>query len=204
MKKLAAIICLSALTTGAFAQGLISFANQPGSKITAATGPGGVAADLAAGSPASYYFALLTSAQAGGPFTFAGVYGTNSASAGRLQVGTFAVNGWAPGTAMSYEVFGWSKSLGATFNPAWLTGNALHDPADLNVWTTAGFANVSGIATGTAGGGSPIPAPAWNLFGGSGLTGFNLVAVGTVVPEPTSMALAGLGAAALLIFRRRK
>jgi len=202
MKKLAAIICLSALATGAFAQGTVSFANQPGTKITASTGAGGASTDLAAGAPASYYFALLTQAAAGGPFTFSGVYGTNSASAGRLQVGTFAVDTWAPGTPRQYEVVGWSKSLGATWNNAWLTANNTLAASTDPVWGPGGFAGISGISTGTAGGGSPIAAPAWNLFGGSGLTGFNLGAVG--VPEPTSMALAGLGAAALLIFRRRK
>jgi hypothetical protein len=37
-----------------------------------------------------------------------------------------------------------------------------------------------------------------------GLQSFNIAGAATTVPEPSSFALAGLGAAALLIFRRRK
>ncbi len=194
MKKLAAILCLSALTTGAFAQGLVTFNNGPTTQIT--SGASGSTAALAAGNPGAYYFGLLTSAAAAGPFTFAGVYATNTAGAGRLSGGTVAVNGWQPNTVMNYEVAGWSKSLGPTWQSAWLSGT----------FGTAGFYGVSAVASGTAGGGSPVPAPAWNIFGGSGIAGFNLSPVGGTppVPEPTSMALAGLGAAALLIFRRRK
>jgi hypothetical protein len=191
MKKLAAILCLSALTTGAFAQGLVTFNNGVTSLIT--SGAAGSMANLAAGSAGSYYFALLTSPSSAGPFTFAGVYATNTAGAGKIAGGTVPVTGWAPGATMSYEVAGWSASLGTTWTPGWLIGN----------FATAGFFGISAVATGTAGGGSPVPAPAWNIFGGSGLTGFNLSPVAPV-PEPTSMALAGLGAAALLIFRRRK
>jgi hypothetical protein len=92
-----------------------------------------------------------------------------------------------------YEVAGWSASLGPVFNPNWLNNQ---------FGGVSGFFGVSGIASGAAGGGSPVPAPALPLFGGTGLQGFSMTP--TTVPEPTSMALAGLGAAALLIFRRRK
>ena len=190
MKKLAAILCLSALTTGAFAQGLVTFANGPTTLISATIG--GVSASTAAGAPGSYYYALLTNGTATGTFSFAGLMQTNSASAGRIgPTYTTTVNGWAPGQALFYEVAGWSASLGTTWNPAWLTGN---------FGGKLGNFGVSVAVSGTAGGGSP-PAPAWNLFGGTGLQGFNLP---SIVPEPSSMALAGLGAAALLIFRRRK
>jgi len=194
MKKLAAILCLSALTTGAFAQGLVTMGNGPTTLIS--FGAVGSTAALPSGNAGTYYFGLLTQAAAGGAYTFAGVYGTNSGSAGRIAGYTTSVTGWAAGQSLSYEVAGWSASLGATWSPGWLTGN---------FGGKSGFFSVSSPATGTAGGGSPVPAPSWNLFGGSGLTGFNLApAGGVVVPEPTSMALAGLGAAALLIFRRRK
>src|SRR5262245_25451142 len=53
--------------------------------------------------------------------------------------------------------------------------------------------NVSAI------GGALNPPPLLN-----GLTSFNITGSGTIVPEPSTFALAGLGAAALLIFRRRK
>jgi len=187
MKKLAAILCLSALTTGAFAQGLVTFNNGPTTQIT--SGPAGNTAALAAGNPGAYYFALLTSAAQAGPFTFSGAYATNTAGAGRIAGGTATLGSVAPGATFYYEVAGWSSTAGATWNPTWLVN------------PPAGVFGVSPIGTGTAGGGNP-PAPAWNIFGGTGLAGFNLNP--TTVPEPSSMALAGLGAAALLIFRRRK
>jgi len=189
MKKLAAILCLSALTTGAFAQGLVNFVNGPQSLISANIG-GNVAS--ISGAAGSYYFGLVTSTNgAPGTFTFTGVYGTNSGvAAGRFSGGNgVTVNGWGAGVTLSYAVVGWSSSLGATFNNAWLTKAP-----------TGGLFGESAIATGSAGGG-PQALPPLQPFGGTGIpTGFTL----TSVPEPSSMALAGLGAAALLIFRRRK
>jgi hypothetical protein len=193
MKKLAAMLCLGAMTTGAFAQGTVTFNNNPATLMSVGLPGAGVA--TAANSPGSYYYGLLTSLTgAAGSFTFAGVYGTNNAAAGRFTGGTAALANIAPGTSFSFEVAGWSASLGATFDPNWLTGN---------FGTASGSFGLSGIGTAVAGGGTP-PAPPGIIFGATGLTsGFNMTPTG-VVPEPTSMALAGLGAAALLIFRRRK
>ena len=197
MKKLAAIACLCALTTGAFAQGLVTFANQPTTLISSGS-PGNTQA-IPAGAAGSYYFGLLTSASQTGPFTFTGNYGTNLAVAGRLSGGPntgVQVNGWAPGATMFFEVAGWSASLGQTFNNSWVNADG-----SVGTVTGTGFFGVSAIASGVAGGG-PNSLPPQPLFGSIGVSGFNLGPVG--VPEPSSMALAGLGAAALLIFRRRK
>jgi hypothetical protein len=190
MKKLAAVLCLSTLTTGAFAQGLINFFNSPTTLISVGY-PGNLVA-LPANNPGTYYFALLTAPFGSSTFSFANVYGTNQSAAGRFTGGTgVAIAGWGAGVTMDYKIAGWSKDLGATFNASWLTA----PPA-------TGFFGLSGIGTGAAGGSTATGTlPNFNLFGGSGLqAGFSLVSV----PEPTSMALAGLGAAALLIFRRRK
>jgi len=199
MKKLTAILCLSALATGAFAQGLIQFANGPTSLISYAP-PAGTAA-IPASAAGSYFYGLLIGSSAAGPFSFASVYATNTAAGSKLGPATYqpSVPGWAAGATMFYEVAGWSSSLGTTFKNSWLVGNA---PAAANspVWGSAGFFGLSGIASGVA---TASPAPPFPLFGGTGLAGFVLNGVGAV-PEPTSMALAGLGAAALLIFRRRK
>ena len=72
---------------------------------------------------------------------------------------------------------------------------------EVRVWDTATGEAMFGSGAGTVmtGGGT---APAGNLFGaGEGQIGSITI---EVVPEPTSFALAGLGAAALMIFRRRK
>jgi hypothetical protein len=198
MKKLAVLLCLSGLTTGAFAQGLVNFFNTSSTLSSATVGGSTGATSGAAG---SWYYGLLIAAPGTTDpkaFTFAGAYATNVAFAGRFTGGTPGVTGWAPGANMAFEVAVWSANLGPTFQNGWLTGNF--------GTATSGNFGLSGIASGVAGGGSP-PAPAFNLFGGTGgiQSGFNAPAIGSVVvPEPTSMALAGLGAAALFIFRRRK
>ena len=196
MKKLAAILCLSALTTGAFAQGLINFFNNANTLVSSGPASGGTAINAAAG---SFYFGLLTSPVGAGTFTFANVLGTNQTVAGRFFGGaSVPVTGWAAGTAKDFQVAGWSASLGATFNPAWLSGN---------FGTASGFFGVSGTGTGQAGGSTATGTlPNLNIFGGAtGIqNGFNLTpAGGGVTPEPSSMAVAVLGAAALLIFLRR-
>jgi hypothetical protein len=193
MKKLAAILCLSALTTGAFAQGLVNFFNSS-STLSSATINGQTAAT--SGAAGSWFYGLLI-APAGTTdpkaFSFSGAYATNLPVAGRFTGGAnVAVTGWAAGASMSYEVAVWSSSLGATFQNSWLTTGP----------TGQGNFGLSPIATGVSGGAGQPASPAYNLFGGAtGIqSGFNALPV----PEPTSMALAGLGAAALMIFRRRK
>lgn len=195
MKKLAAILCLSALATGAYAQGLVNFFNNPNTLISA----GGTAT---AGVANGYYFALLTApVNSVDPlaFTFSGLIGAQQGAPGRFNGGNgVAVTGWLPGTDRAFRVVGWSADNGATFNPAWILAGTIGG----YVGTPTGFFGASAIApAGTAGGG-PQSLPNLNTFGGTqGIqAGFNLVPV----PEPTTLALAGLGAAALLIFRRRK
>jgi hypothetical protein len=196
MKKLAAMLCMSVMTTGVFAQGLINFGNSPTTLIS--TQVPGQAAQTMAGASGSFLFGLLISPAATGPFTFAGIYGTNlvNASGGRLSGGNgVAVNGWQPGATMFYELVGWASTAGATFNAAWVKADGTTGTRPVD------FFGISAQGSGIAGGG-PNSLPPLPLFqGASGIpTGFTL----TPVPEPTSMALAGLGAAALLIFRRRK
>jgi hypothetical protein len=59
-----------------------------------------------------------------------------------------------------------------------------------------GWSNVGSVQPQANGGTSSSP----SIYGGSGITSFILVPV----PEPATIALGGLGAAALLLFRRRK
>lgn len=205
ISKLAAMLCLGALTNGAFAQGTVSFANGPTTLISIDDGgahsvmdPGIIAANDAGG----FYFALLISSSSTGPFTFSGVYATNTAGAGKLGPGTYnpAVPGWATGTPMFFEVAGWSSNLG-TWKSQWMLNN-FPAPASDSIWagTSANtYFGLSGIASGSAGGGV---APAFPLFGGTGLAGFTLNPVG--IPEPSGVVLVGLGVASSLIPRRRK
>jgi hypothetical protein len=198
MKKLAAILCLSALTTGAFAQGTVSFANGPSTLISYSP-PSGVTT-LPVSAVGSYIYGLLIGSAATGPFTFSGVYATNTAAGSKLGPATYTppVAGWAVNASMFFEVAGWSSTLGYTFKNGWLVNNVPAAPGAA-VWGGSGYFGLSNVGSGTSGGGVTPPLP---VFGGTGVSGFDLAPVG--VPEPSSMALAGLGAAALLIFRRRK
>ena len=197
MKKLAAILCLSALTTGAFAQGLVNFFNSA-TTLSSATinGTSSAAANSRAPGGAWYYGLLIGSGNNANAFTFTGNYATNLAVAGRFTGGAnVAAGGWGAGISTNYAVAIWSASLGHDFQTAWLSGT----------FNGQGNFGLSAVATGIAGGAGQPASPSYNLFGGAtGIqSGFNANVVGTV-PEPTSMALAGLGAAALMIFRRRK
>lgn len=204
MKKLATILCLVALASGAYAQGLVKFLNSGSTLISYGNeGEPAIGAAQPLGTATYYYALLIAPLGTSDPlaFTFAGIYATNTATTtgGRLLGGSangVAVAGWAAGESRSFEIAGWSASLGNTWNTAWLA-NRPNTPGN--------YFGLSGIGAGFAGGtdsnGASIPPLA--LFGAapSLTSGFVMT---TQVPEPTVMALAGLSAAALMIFRRRK
>jgi len=131
-------------------------------------------------------------------WSFTGAYASNSlvSTGGRLfgqqnSDGSVSVPGHLGGTSASLMVIGWNNSAGGTtlseFINAWNSGRL-----DL----VYGY---SGISTKILGDGGSLPAT--QIFGAApAIPGFVLAPV----PEPTTFALAGLGAAALLIFRRRK
>jgi len=134
--------------------------------------------------------------------------GTNIASAGRLSGNNadnnqaVAVAGTTGTSTADFAVVGWSANLGTD----WASVAAgFHGYGNNGTWAgTSGpvLFGVSGIAD------DILLAPALasynNVFGtgANQIHGLNLQTV--PVPEPTTFALAGLGAAALVIFRRRK
>jgi len=225
MKKLAATLCLSALAVGAFAQGTVNFLNG----ATTLTRTNGAALGFGTGNTApgaNYYYAVftasstITSATAfdllGASWTMTGLYGSNTVatSGGRFTGGgnVATTTGWQPGATNSYLVAGWSADLGHDWSviAAQLQGSTFSGGAYRgSAWSkTGGYFGISGIGFGAAGGGAS-GLPAFSLFGPSATlqgtpisSGFDLFT--TQVPEPTTIALAGLGAAAFVIFRRRK
>jgi hypothetical protein len=135
---------------------------------------------------------------------FSVVGGTNTAhptAGGRLTIlNNLIVQGGPPGGTVDFIVRGWSANAGATWQEAlasWNNGAPLpHVGAGMYIGSSTIGNNI------ILGDGGAIPAT--TLFGAGAVQvgGFDMQYY--PVPEPTSMALAGLGAAAMLIFRRRK
>ncbi len=197
MKKLLLVAASAvAFITTARADGLIHFLNQSAKPITLSSN--GIDLGLMPGVLGQYRFELFVAPTGTtDPFQFTptGLQGTNITAAGRFIGGNnLVVPGVSPGLNGAILVRGWSTSLGNDYSTAF------------SLWSSGagGFLGESEIATpflygGDSGNGVIPTSPA---FGGVyGIQqGFTL----STVPEPSSMALAGLGAASLLIFRRRK
>jgi len=122
---------------------------------------------------------------------------TNSASSASLAIGTFfggnpfPVPGFTTGTTISFAFAAWSISTGAlTYDAAKVasTGYFSQSPVVGNGYTLAGGAGSPPLTWGT-----PTAAAPW-LVNGLQLQ---------PVPEPSTIALGLLGAAALLLRRRK-
>jgi len=210
MKKLLGLLIVAVVATSAFAQGTVTMQNNNLGWITQWTS----ATDTATvHSPTGSGTVDLFAAPAGatinplGVMTAAGFapnYGTLEAflaantAAGWVQVGSSAltgpglihggvlsITGVAAGANAAYILIGWNSASG-TLDTALTPGSG-------------GWVGESALlSTGTGGGGGGTQPPV-NLN-----TTFNgLTMSPVVIPEPTSFALAGLGLAALLVFRRR-
>jgi hypothetical protein len=183
MKKILLTIAAAGLTAGAFGQGLVILENSAGSgnvTYNSSAGP------LAGPAAIPYQVALLWNN--GSSFVQIGsVYQVASASGDgpgyfngeNVTVPTYSATG-------SFEVEGWTGNF-ANYGAA-VSGGAY-------VGLTASFTSPEGNPNGSPPGG------ALALSGSGGGWNGNLV---LIVPEPSTIALGGLGAAALLLFRRRK
>lgn len=220
----ARIVLLAVLACGlsAEAQGLIYFRNTPPTRISTNSLPGGTAAGWTARGTNLYCYALFysttaasvlgtTNAQMPGIFDY-GVYAfedpnwtfvayaTNLPFAsGRLVPvsqnpdGTTTVNGVPGGAFAQFVVLGWSANLGSTLTDLEIS---LEVPG---MYGWVGESAVSGPIQ--LGDGNLIPPSL--LFGLSSpsITGFTL-GVFPTVPEPSMLALVGLGLVGLFFFRR--
>jgi len=201
MKKILIALGLAALVSSSQAQGLCNFVNSAATVITLTSN--GVSMGSAPAGNGSWRYELFrapagTTADVG--FVATGLIATNT-SAGRLVAGNgVAIPGTAAGGTAAILIRGWSANLGQN----WAEASA-------NLAILGGYAGSSAVAPnfllgGDGGLGFIQPSP---VFGGSsGIVpagvnnGFTLTYF--PVPEPSSMVLAGLGAASLLLFRRRK
>lgn len=181
MKKTLLTIATAGLTVGAFAQGTVILENSLGSGyVTLNSGAGPKAA------AGTYEVALLW--YNGSSFVQTGsVYLTSSANAdgpGFFNGETVTIPTYS--ATASFIVEGWTGNYASY---------AAAQTAGAYVGQTAAFVNAEGEPSQNV---TPKP-----LSGGTPAGGWNGNLV-LIVPEPSTIALGGLGAAALLLFRRKK
>jgi hypothetical protein len=234
MKKILTTLAVSGLTMVAFAQGTVNWFGVAGSFIgstnstvyssfsptKAGQATAGDALVQGTGNTAGntttlYYYELLVSSTAvSAPTTLTslsswsdtGLEAQNGAgSNGRiLQLNASqnaTANNWAVGSTMNIDLVGWSANLGTTYS-AFLTS--------LQNWATTpivnAFVGASSMGTMTIQNANP----GITVFGGGAGNINNQSGNAMVmeplatVPEPGTMALAALGGASMLLFRRKK
>jgi len=173
---------------------------------------------------ASYYYALLVQPYTGNISTInpldsnwaVGMMATNYVTGGirgpgagngaavtGLSTAGTTYNAPVAGTEDYFLLVGWSATLGST----WTGASGVQSQLSSGTWANNGYFGTSSLGYAYGGGGaSSLPAP--SIFGVStgapgGLTaGVTMYAVTT--PEPSTIALAGMGIASLLALRRRK
>jgi hypothetical protein len=172
---------------------------------------------------AGYYYELLTSTTASGaPTTMSGLSAWSDTGLGATGSATFTgriaqtggssdtlVNNWPVSATQAIILVGWSANLGTSWSTV-LT--------DLQNWSTDGspFTGANAAYFGVSAFGSGVQAVASSLSGnqvigaGTGEILNNssgpmlLNELGVTVPEPSTLALAAIGGASLLMFRRKK
>ena len=182
MKKLLVTLAAVLVSVSSFAQGSLIFNNRTQTGDAPVTRPGGLGAG--AGITAQLYLV-----GAGGvltPLTPTTTFRTTSAAAAFFvtEVNPFVITGILPGQPATVRMRAWETAAGS-YEASVAPGSAFLRGESNDVL-------IPQLGGTPAGGGAPIPTPGLN-----GLQGFALV------PEPSTMALGILGAAALL-FRRRK
>jgi len=183
-KTVATILTAAALVGSAYAQGTVTFNNSATSlvnKWTSMTDPTPVVMPVGGG-----HVELLWAATGTTDVTlFSSVSITDFHTApGRFSGGAVTVPTAVAGGGAAFVIRGWTGSS--------LTWAGINGATDMQGYSSIFSLAATGNPT-TVPAGTPVAiTPAF-----TGLT------VG-VVPEPSSMVLAGLGAASLLMFRRRK
>jgi hypothetical protein len=218
MKKIiVAMSIATAVVLSSHAQGLVFFSSSTQNMST----NNGTVGKTAAGA-GNFYYALFVSTTASsvagntspiqgtnGVYAFSSAAWTlvadidTSSTAGRFadpaangDGSTTLPTGFAAGTSAQFVVVGWSANLGSTVS-------ALTQALAIN--GTTGLLGESGVSGAiSAGNGGTLPTP--SLFGAAApnIQAFTLGAFTiSSTPEPGTLALAALGGASLLMFRRK-
>jgi len=206
MKKLIITLGLAALVTSSQAQGTLNFVNAAATVITLSSNS--VALGSAPSTLGGFRYELYTGAAgttAASSLIASGVIATNTGTAGRFSAGSgITIPGIPSGGTAAIMVRGWSSNLGVNYAAAKIqwdqgVGGFLGESAVAPNFLTGGVPAGGGLAILA----SPVFGGASGIVPQTVANGFTLF-YSTPVPEPSSMALAGLGAASLLIFRRKK
>jgi hypothetical protein len=187
MKKTLTTLAIIGASFGAFAQGTVVFENSAGSGNITLNNLTTLA------TPGTYTLALLFNSATSGTIPLSSLTAVASytpTAANNDGPGYFydpsTVNTLSGSGSGTFEVAGWMGTQYTTYAQALTAG--------VPISYTAEFVNAMGNPNPPAT--APIP-----LSGGGGVWDGNLV---ITAPEPSTFALGGLGAAALLLFRRRK
>lgn len=211
MKKLILTIGLVAATGSlAFAQGTIGFNNNAGSRIS--IGITGTAAStwtalpIGPGGQSNYVFGVFYGTGSSTSLSFLQTVAVNSTSAAgvmatsadnKTAINVLALPGTNPGqTDVWLKIAGWSSAFGPAgwgeARNAALVGNGYYGETPV----------INCLALGpTAGPGNSLWLTATGTDPAKFHGGFTMF---SNIPEPGTLTLAGLGLAAMLIFRRRK
>jgi len=187
MKKLIATTLATVASLAAFGQGTLNFANLNGTAVNAPVTLSDGTTKLAGN---QYMAALLAGSTAANMTQLAT---TPFVSSGYFLGGTVIVPTVPGGSTALVAVEVWNTQAGATFAAAQASGQA----NAYGIFATASPTTPLSVKLG-----DPNATPPGTPAALVGLTSLSLN--GGVIPEPSTFALAGLGAAALMFFRRRK
>jgi hypothetical protein len=213
MKKVFVTLAVGMLAASAFAQGTLVFANNAASTIKLENAAGVPASGgqvqfawAAVGASYTPWTASMTAAEwtaANAAWTVIGTPVNVTPTPGRFSGGTITAGSTgtlAPGALIQGVVIGWTGTGAADY----LAGYALASGQAVSATTHQfGVSNPFTVDTGDP---TTVPPGSAGFIYNSTATPFVGLTMANIapIPEPSSFALAGLGAAALLIFRRRK
>lgn len=184
MKKLIAL-AITLAASAAYGQGTVNLSNNVGAKIFPIFAPDGTTILSGANYSIGVYKAGTTD--------LLGTGIVNASATGRFNAGTgAAIPGVAAGAKASLVVRAWDNRTGASWDTATIKGES----AAFSTGTLGGDPDGDGPLL-------PITPIGMVVEGVGGFTSFSLSGGTTVIPEPTTIALGAIGAAALLIRRRK-